>query len=679
MAIDMEQFKATFIEESYEGLDVMENTLLNMDAGTADPESINAIFRAAHSIKGGAATFGFTDIAEFTHVAETLLDQIRNGERNITQMSIDIFLESVDCVRNLLEVAQGKSALDQEKFDYLKAELENMLGAEAPAKEAVGRNSGSGGCAWRIRFKPNPQMLSTGNDVVRMFRELEELGEMKVTLIDADLPSFADLVPQDCYLAWDIEIRGEISRSQLEEVFAWVEDECELTLEELKSATDSSAVIDKTNKANATPKPVAAKAKSIGGDASSIRVGIEKVDDLINMVGELVITQSMLNQLGGNLEEMDNSLIDRMRDGLSQLERNTRELQESVMRIRMLPISFVFNRFPRMVHDMCIKLDKKIELKVTGEGTELDKTVMEKIGDPLVHLVRNSCDHGVEMPEKRLAAGKPETGSVHLNAYHQGGDIVIQIIDDGAGLSRDKIVKKAIERGLLESDIGLADEQVYDFLFQPGFSTAETITDVSGRGVGMDVVRKNIQALGGRVDVSSVEGSGTTFTIRLPLTLAILDGQLVEVHSQCFIVPLISIIESLQLRPGMVRRIAGRAELCRVREEYIPLIRLHKTFAIDSRGRQFQEDDDNNGLVVVVEAGDGRKAGLFVDDLLSQQQVVIKSLETNFKSVKGVSGATILGDGTVALIVDIASLINLAHQGIGRKVLQDLNQTSKAA
>jgi two-component system chemotaxis sensor kinase CheA len=323
---------------------------------------------------------------------------------------------------------------------------------------------------------------------------------------------------------------------------------------------------------------------------------------------------------------------------------------------------------------MCRKLNKKIELKVSGDNTELDKTVMEKIGDPLVHIVRNSCDHGIESPEVRLAAGKPETGTVYLDANHQGGDIVIQIKDDGAGLNKARIKKKAVQNGLIDETVILTDEQIHDLLFQPGFSTAEVVTEVSGRGVGMDVVRKNIQALGGRVEVYSVEGEGSTFTIRLPLTLAILDGQLVRVGKECYILPLVSIIESMQLKQGMVRKLAGKAELYRLRNEYLPIIRLYDTFGIKSDSTEL-----TSGLVVVVEAGDGKKAGLFVDDLLSQQQVVIKSLETNFRSVEGISGATILGDGTVALIVDIASLIRLAHGRIGPKTLEQLaNQTAAA-
>jgi two-component system chemotaxis sensor kinase CheA len=370
------------------------------------------------------------------------------------------------------------------------------------------------------------------------------------------------------------------------------------------------------------------------------------------MVGELVITQSMLSQLG---EEFDIERLEKLRDGLGQLERNTRELQESVMRIRMIPISFAFNRFPRMIHDLCNKFGKKVQLKLSGESTELDKTVMEKIGDPLVHLVRNAMDHGIETPDKRAEAGKPETGTVHLNAFHQGGNIVIEITDDGAGINADKILKKAIQRGLVEEGIELSQARIHDLLFQPGFSTADEITDVSGRGVGMDVVRKNIQALGGTVDVQSTIGKGSKFTVRLPLTLAILDGQLVRVGDHTYIIPLVSIVESLQVHNKNVNAIAGKAELYKLRDEYIPIVRLYEAFHIEPDSRSLE-----NGLLVVVE-GDGQKAGLLVDDLLAQQQVVIKSLETNFRRVDGLSGATILGDGTVALILDVAGVIRVSQ------------------
>jgi two-component system chemotaxis sensor kinase CheA len=404
----------------------------------------------------------------------------------------------------------------------------------------------------------------------------------------------------------------------------------------------ASVVAEKTPPATKKPAPV----KKGSG---SIRVDIEKIDSLINMVGELVITQSMLSLLG---EDFDMSRIERLRDGLDQLERHTREMQESVMRIRMIPISFTFNRFPRLVRDISRQLDKKIELEMIGESTEVDKTVIELIGDPLVHLVRNSLDHGIEKPEDRVAAGKPETGTIILSACHQGGNIVIEIKDDGKGLDAGKLRAKAIEKALISADDNLTESQIYELIFKPGFSTAEAVTDVSGRGVGMDVVRRNIMSLGGTINIESALNQGTTISIHLPLTLAILDGQIAKVGEEVYIVPLASIIETIQLKPNMINLVAGRGEAFKLRDKFMPIIRLHDVFGIDTcESKQLSE-----GLLVVIEA-DGKQCGIFVDDLLGQQQVVIKSMETNYKRVQGVSGATILGDGSVALILDMSGII----------------------
>lgn len=662
MSIDMEQFKVTFMEESLEGLEIMESVLLDMRPGEADAEAIDNIFRAAHSIKGGSATFGLEAIASFTHVVETLLDEIRNGERAVTQEAIVLFLSSVDCIRELLRADQSDEPVDQDHIDQIKAGLDKMLGSKQLEKavllddEALSTSTAKL-TGWQIYFKPFTEMLRTGNDVVRMFRELDELGEMSVVVNTKDLPPLVDMVPEESYLQWDVTLKGEVDKAQINEIFEWVEGDCELVIKPLGDSELEPVIseIPKQEKPAETilqeAPPAFERRKASSPESSSIRVGIDKVDDLINMVGELVITQSMLGQLG---EDFDMSRVERLKDGLAELERNTRELQESVMRIRMLPISFAFNRFPRMVHDLSAKLNKKIELTMSGEQTEIDKTVMEKIGDPLVHLVRNSIDHGIETPEVRKAAGKPETGVVNLNAYHQGGNVVIVITDDGAGLNHERIFAKAVERGLVAADDELSDTQIYDLLFEPGFSTAETVSDVSGRGVGMDVVKRNIVGLGGGIDVSSKAGEGSTFTIRLPLTLAILDGQLVRVGGNTYIIPLVSIVESLLVNKANVNAIAGKAEVYQLRSDYLPIIRLYDVFGVEPDRRTLDD-----GLLVVVE-GDGKKGGLLVDELLGQQQVVIKSLETNFRRVDGLSGATILGDGTVALIVDVDGVVRLS-------------------
>jgi two-component system chemotaxis sensor kinase CheA len=673
----MSQFLETFYEESFEGLDIMEKELLNLNIGEADSETINTIFRAAHSIKGGSGTFGLNIVAQFTHVMETLLDEMRDRKRDITQEGIDILLMSVDVLREMLTALRDNTELDGERINESKARLDALLNVSAKKMKI---DSGSEAkhddtspvLGWTILFRPHPNLLQTGNDPVRMFRELDNMGELDVEVDIEKIPGINALVPDESFFAWTLTLKGNIDKSAITEIFEWVEDDCDLTITAIESKVDPVVVKEEqqTNntKANSTSPSGERKAKP-STETNSIRVSINKIDDLINMMGELVITQSMLSQLG-EADEFSSSHIEKLRDGLAQLERNTREMQENVMRIRMLPISFAFQRFPRLVHDLSGKMNKKIELIMAGEHTELDKTVMEKIGDPLVHLVRNSIDHGIESPEDRLAAGKPETGSINLNAFHEGGKIVIEIKDDGAGLNSEKIRDKAIKSGLVNAEDTLSEEQINDLIFNPGFSTADVVSDVSGRGVGMDVVRKNIRMLGGTVEVKTEAGKGSTFTIRLPLTLAILDGQSVRVGDDIYIIPLISIVESIQINTAQINVVAGRSEVYRLRDEYIPVVKLHEIFNVESTSMTLSE-----GLLVVVE-GDGIKVALFVDDLLGQQQVVIKSLETNFKKVEGVSGATILGDGTVALILDIVGLVHLSKSSDLYKAVDGNNQAA---
>lgn len=675
VAVSLAQFHQTFIEESIEGMDAMEAGLLSLETGAPDKEVINTIFRAAHSIKGGGATFGFVEIAKFTHAMETLLDEMRNGRLEVTQEGINVFLQSVDCLRGMIAAARDGGEVDGEQVAILQQQLERLLSenvvhrdsqAEVPQthdSRPATRDSPSG---WRIAFRPKAHLFRTGNDPVRIFRELDRLGELHVEVDSTALPALADLNPEDCYLGWTARLTGDAPREALEEAFAWVIGDCELEITPLKAerkGIGSSAVLPQTaqpaselifeRRKGERRKGDRRVAGAAGLDATSIRVGIDKIDEIINQVGELVITQSMLSTLG---EDFDMNRVHRLRDGLSQLERNTRELQEGVMRMRMLPIGFAFNRFPRMVHDLSTKLGKKAQLSISGEETELDKTVIEKIGDPLVHLVRNSLDHGIEPPEERVARGKPEVGTVSLNAYHKGGNIVIEIADDGKGINREKILEKAIAQGLADPDAEYSPEQIDDLMFIPGLSTVGAVSDVSGRGVGMDVVRRNIQSLGGMVEVASKPGQGATFTVRLPLTLAIVEGQSIAVGDEYYIVPLVSIIESLQVGADRVNLVAGRGEVLRFRDEYIPIVRLYQVFGAEPRTKVITE-----GLLVIVE-GDGHRAALLVDELLGQQQVVIKSLEANYKRIEGISGATILGDGSVALILDVSGLIRVAHQ-----------------
>lgn len=661
--IDMAEIAQLFIEESLEGLAIMESGLLNLDLGAADPETMDTIFRAAHSIKGGGATFGFTEISDFAHHLETLLDEMRQGTRAVTREAVDLMLLSVDCIQDMIN-GLGDGPIDTTRSAELEVELEIMLSSEVPVESAAATPASSTGtqdatpCVWSIDFKPKPGILKSCNDPLRMFRELQELGELEVQSQGAEAIEFDRLDPEECQLSWQLRLHAAVSREQIEEVFAWVQDECELLIEPLEGdavvSEGDTAPLDKgqSQPQNSAVKP-AAKAKTTAPETGSIRVNIDKVDALINLVGELVITQSMLSRYRG---DFDVTQLEGLREGLAQLARSTRDIQESVMAIRMLPMSFAFNRFPRLVRDTGNALNKKVELKLTGEHTELDKTVLEKIGDPLVHLVRNSLDHGLETPEVRLAAGKPETGVLELSAYHEGGNIVIEVIDDGAGINKEKVLSKARETGLIGPDERLSDEQIINLIFKAGFSTVDKVSDLSGRGVGMDVVRRNIAELGGHVTVQSETGVGSKFTIRLPLTLAILDGQLVRVGKECYIIPLVSIVETIQTTSEKVNEIAGKSELFKLREEYLAILRLHDVFGIPADSTKIED-----GLLVVVEAN-GHRVGIFVDDLEEQQQVVIKSLEANYRQMPGISGATILGDGQVALILDVPGLIQLFYE-----------------
>ena len=645
------QFQQVFIEESLEGLDTMESSLLALDNG-GDGELVHTIFRAAHSIKGGAATFGFPEMSSFTHEAESLLDEVRGGKRVIDASIIELLLRTVDCLRGMFARAQAGEPLNDAVAEGLRSELAAAMGRDVPVTAVQARRNADQADAWTIRFRPHAGMLAGGNEPLRLIRELAALGELAVTPSLDSLPAFDALDPAQCHIGWTIALNGPAKRADISAVFDWVEGECDLEIEARHVVADAAP-------APAPAAPVATVAdagtartqREASAESSSVRVSIDKIDGLINLVGELVITQSMLDTFREG--DIDAARIAMLEQGLAQLARHTRELQESVMGIRMLPIASVFNRFPRMVRDISQKLGKQVKLELIGETTELDKTVLEKIGDPMVHLVRNAIDHGLETPDKRRASGKGDTGTLTLQASHRGGNVVVEVSDDGAGLNRDAIVAKAIQRGIISSGEGMSDDAVAELIFQPGFSTAAVTTDLSGRGVGMDVVRRNVSDLGGTVTIRSTQGKGSVFTITLPLTLAIIDGLTAAVGEERYIVPLISIVESVQLKADAVRSVAGGGELFRFRGEYLPVIRLHEAFACDNAVHAIDD-----GLMVVVE-GDGSRVGLFVDGLIGQQQAVVKSLEANYRRVQGVSGATILADGSVALIVDIAGLVRM--------------------
>jgi two-component system chemotaxis sensor kinase CheA len=705
MGMDLAQFHEAFFEESFEAIESMEAALLKLDVGAPDPEVINTVFRVAHSIKGGAGMFNFSDIASFTHTLETLLDGVRAGRTRLSTPIMDLLLKSVDVMREMLRATQRKESFDPQRVADLQFDLEVAVAktsaeppaaaapvpAPAPASPAPPAAAATPGAAaaaagaseWRIGVKPLENMLSRGNEPLALFAALAEHGELSVEASVEEIPPLATLDPHRCYVHWQLGLKSTVSKEQIAEAFEWVEGDCDYTITPAGAAAPAApsapaatpavapadtprvapppaAAASAAAPAPAPEAPAAAKAApkteaSGGGDASSIRVATQKLDELINTVGEVVITQSMLAQLGALAEGPS---AERLRSGLAQLERNVRELHESVMRVRMLPIGSAFSRFPRLVRDVAQRLGKQIDLKLTGEQTELDKTVLERIGDPLVHLVRNSIDHGIEMPDERVAAGKSAAGTVHLEAFHRGSAIIIEVSDDGKGLDCERILAKARSRGLVGASETPSEEAIFELIFLPGFSTAEQTTDLSGRGVGMDVVRRNIKALGGKIDIRSTRGKGSRFTISLPLTLAIVDGQSVCVGEETYIVPLVSIVESLQIKASGVNRLSNAGEVISFRGDYLPLLRLHDLFGVEPRSRAVQE-----GLVVVAE-GDGQRVGLFVDDLRGQQQVVIKSLERNYGQVPGVSGATILGDGSVALILDVAGLIRSASRRV---------------
>ncbi len=655
--MDITQFHAAFFEESREGLQAMEAGLLRLEAGMepglepgfADGDTINVIFRAAHSIKGGAATFGFGDVTGLTHLLETLLDEARAGRRRLEPVAIDALLDSVDVLRGLLAVAEHGGETDQHAVRRAHSELDRLLVVESAAA-ACGGGAPSGAADpehWRIGFRPEASLFMSGNDPLRILRELGTHGELTATCMDEGLPAFDVLDPFEAHLAWDLMLPGSVPRAAIDEAFAWVEDQCQLSIEAVTATAEAPTLPTAVSAARPDHELALAPARAAGADAdTSIRVAVAKVDALINLVGELVITQAMLRQRSEHLDPVVNETL---LTGLAQLDRNTRDLQEAVMSVRMLPVEFAFSRFPRMVRDLASRLDKKVRLRTCGEATELDKGMIEKIVDPLVHLMRNAIDHGLESAEERRATNKDETGTISMSASHQGGHIMIEVSDDGRGMDRERIVQKAAERNLPLPE-NPTDAQVWDLVFHPGFSTADALSDLSGRGVGMDVVKSNILALGGQVEIRSEKHVGTTVSIRLPLTLAILDGMSVAVGDEVFILPLNMVIESLQPQPHDVRTIAGDTRVLHVRDDYLPLINLRTQYRLPAGGRSVTAP-----IAVVVESG-GRRLALEVDELLGQQQVVVKNLEANYRRIPGISGATILGDGRVALIIDAGGI-----------------------
>jgi two-component system chemotaxis sensor kinase CheA len=773
MTLDITQFYQTFFDEADELLAQMEQLLLNLDVGRPDPEDLAAIFRAAHSIKGGAATFGFTALTETTHILESLLDRARNNELVLRKDMIDTFLETKDVLSGQLADYRASAEPDAAvaaaicaKLERLHAESSGEAPASAPAAEpaaapAAAPVAAANGHAPEHVVEQAVEAAGewAGNEPAKtgaapsdaaagphLKITLRGVGEKDQELLTEELGNLGRVVGQ-VKTGSDITLwlESDVSSDDIVAVCCFVIDESQISIGRgaapandaeqgapgaSEAATSAPAIaggmasggagapaavvqpaavaparapavaaqpvaqaaaaaapaaafaaepaasaIVTPAAAPAAPQPAAHAAAAPAAEAasapkapaasasaevdrkarpaaaanaegSSIRVGVEKVDQLINLVGELVITQAMLAE---TTSTFDPALHDRLFNGMAQLERNARDLQEAVMSIRMMPMDYVFSRFPRLVRDLAAKLGKQVELVTFGQATELDKSLIERIIDPLTHLVRNSLDHGIETVEARKAAGKEPTGQLVLSAAHHGGNIVIEVSDDGAGLRRDKILAKAAKQGMSVSDT-MTDEEVWNLIFLPGFSTAEQVTDVSGRGVGMDVVKRNIQSMGGHVEITSHAGKGSTTRIVLPLTLAILDGMSVKVGSEIFILPLNFVMESLQPRADDIYTVANGERVVRVRGEYLPLVALHGVFSVEDA-----RTDPTQGIVTIMQT-EGRRFAMLIDELVGQQQVVVKNLETNYRKVHGISAATILGDGSVALIVDVAAL-----------------------
>jgi len=723
MSNEFAQFQDAFFDEAVEHLAVVEDGLLELEQHPEDRDLLNKIFRSAHSIKGGSGMFGFNAVAQFTHKMETLLDLLRNGQKAVSPAIADLLLKSTDCLKTLLESAKTGAAVDDVTVQRFTDELASASASgpqqlKATAREATPNQTQErhGDQTYVITWTPPEWLFQRGLDPLQVVRELKSLGNLTEVTIDMSrLPNLDEIDPEKCHLSWRMSLTTSKERKVIESVFEFVREDSVLTIEETTVSSSRSQVSGSASQhdlRNQSPETSEGEVKPLGqilvedgvvsaaaldqalaqqkrvgqilveqklatpqqveqalqkqrqqepstpakkADTASIRVDTAKIDKLINLVGELVITQSMLSDLGSRFEMRQLPVL---LERVAQLERNTREIQERVMGIRMLPIGTAFSRFPRLVRDLSGKAGKKIQLVLSGEETELDKTVIESIGDPLTHLVRNSADHGLEAPDERLDNNKPELGTIRLNAFHEGGTICITVEDDGRGLNRDKIVAKAVKQGLIGENDKLTDEQIWPLIFKPGFSTAEKVTDVSGRGVGMDVVKRNIEALGGTVSIKTEMGKGTIFSLKLPLTLAIIEGMTVRVGQETYIVPLLSILESIQPKPGFVKTVVGKGELINVRGTYLPMMRLYDVFSL-----QPEHTEPTKAILLILET-EGERVAVMVDEILGQQQVVIKSMEQNFRKVPGVAGATILGDGTVGFILDVRGLLEISREGV---------------
>ena len=703
----MESIKQTYFQECEELLLAMEEGLIAMENGEADGEMINAVFRAVHSIKGGGGAFGFETLVAFAHLFETVLDHVRSGKLEADPGVVKALLRAGDILADHVAAAREGRTPDEGHDATVMEELAQLAGENVPAAgpapadfddldfapvpvmvedEPAARSAASVG--WHIRFAPHAALYAHANEPLLILRELKTLGPVTVSADLSRLPALKAMEADEAYLAWDIDLEGDISREKVEEAFEFVTGDCdlEITAQELAAPlpadpapVDLAPVVavvapgpEPLSEPAAEPaKPTAPAVKAESAVKPTIRVDLDKVDRLVNLVGELVITQAMLAQRVFDCANRAPSSVD---SSLAELEHLLRELQEGVMAIRTQPVKSVFQRMPRLVRELAAQTGKQVRLVLDGEATEVDKTVIDRLGEPLTHMIRNAIDHGLESSADRIAAGKPEEGVVRLSAEHRGGRIVIELTDDGQGINREKVKAKAIEKGLIPPGATLSDEEIDNLIFLPGFSTASEVSNISGRGVGMDVVRRNIVELGGRVIISSTPGRGSRFTMTLPLTLAVLDGMIVAVGNQTFVLPLTHIVESLQPRADDVRAFGRDRSLLRVRNSYVPLVRTGELL-----GASGWEPDPSKGVVILVESEGAGRLALAVDSILGQRQVVIKSFEGNYHSIEGIAAATILGDGRVALILDVDGLVGRCRSSLqGEKSITEPRATGTA-
>jgi two-component system, chemotaxis family, sensor kinase CheA len=671
--------QAAFREEAYELLVELESALLELDRSPEDGELIQRTFRALHTIKGSGSMFGFDEIARFTHELETAFDRVREGALPVSAALVNLTLAGRDQIKAMLDESSRGGVADPRRSAEIIEKLCSIVGTvpdarparpAAPPFAAPGQVSGPDG-RWRIRFSPARDTLIKGTNPLLLIRELGGLGELKVAVLTDDVPDLAQLDPESCYLRWDLELKTSQAREAIRDVFIFVEDDCELSIEPLETAEAAPAAPEAAVNAAEPASGVPAQAESAAavepwtlgsvdrrnprsvGAAASIRVAAEKLDSLVNVVGELVIVQARLTQLASRRQDPEMQFI------AEEVERLMSGLRDNAMSIRMLPLRGTFDRFRRLVHDLTRDLGKEVEFTTDGAETELDKTVIDQLNDPLLHLIRNSMDHGIEAPEVRLAASKPRAGTIHLSATHQGAHVLIRVADDGRGLDVAAVRARAVEKGLIPPDAELSESEVFSLILSPGFSTARQVTDLSGRGVGMDVVRRSIDALRGSIDITSTPGAGMVVTLRLPLTLAIIDGLLIRVAGACFVIPLSNVLECVELsREEAIR--GHDTRLANVRGELIPYIRLREHFRIHGEPPDIEQ-------IMIVETDEGRH-GFAVDEVLGDHQTVIKGLGRFYSRVHEISGATILGDGAIALILDPQRLVQNAIRSAGKTV-----------